>query len=143
MKPNEVRPALIAACPELAVPFAEADADDYADLPYLQMAAVARYLGERMRKGETDGFGPLFRAVEDCIVRGDNEAQTLVIVGLLEDLQNTNVTQVNDLSLWAPYLGPASLRAWEAVERFWDGDGVPLWTFEVLPEETAGSDKPE
>ena len=119
---TDVRPTLIRACPELLKPFEQSDADDHADLPYLQMGAIARYLGERLRRRETGCFASLFEAVEGCIIRGDEVTRNLVIVGLLEDLQNSGVTGVTDLSRWRPYLGPTTTRAWDALERLWNGD---------------------
>jgi len=60
-----------------------------------------------------------------------NNLARLVMVGLLEDLQNSNVTKVEDLSSWEPYLGPVARRAWMAVIAFWQGDIGAINRFQV------------
>jgi hypothetical protein len=123
MEASEVRDALALAWPELAGPLDESDKDAIADgLTYLQMAAIARYLGARMGARETECMQPTFDAVERCLQEGSPEAVELVMVGLVEHLQNANVTRVCDDSRWVPYLRPVSLGAWKAVSDFWKGD---------------------
>ena len=48
---------------------------------------MTRFLAEKLRSGDTAEFGPFFEAVERCLHEGTDEAITLVMVGLLEDLQ--------------------------------------------------------
>ena len=56
---RQLRFDLIAACPELAQPFDEVDADGFDDeSPHLQMGAIARYLSDRLRANDTRCFGP-------------------------------------------------------------------------------------
>ncbi len=43
------------------------------------------------------------------------------MVGLLEDLQNSNITEL-DLKVWVRYLRPTTRRAWQAIEYFWNED---------------------
>lgn len=132
MEPVEVRDALVAACPELAGPLADNDADPVDQgLPYVEMSAIARHLGAKLREGESDCLPPLFDAVERCLLDGDDSTVELVMVGLLEDLQNANITEVPDISLWEPYLGPVSQRAWTAVAEFWAGDTKAIGRFRV------------
>ncbi len=113
---------------------AEHDADPVSGgLSYLEMAAIARFLAGKFRRGETDSFREFFSAVERCLLEGNDEAVTLVMVGLLEDLQNSNVTDIEDYTVWAPYQGPTTLRAWNAVEAFWNGEVNALSSFEPRP----------
>jgi predicted RNase H-like HicB family nuclease len=131
---DQVRPALVAAYPELQDPLGKNDEDDIVSgLRYFDMATVAEYLGERLRAGETDSFASLFQAVERCLLEGSPEAVELVVVGLLEDLQNSNVTKVEDDSRWHRFLGPVTRRAWQAVDDFWQGDVGAISRFEVRP----------
>jgi hypothetical protein len=132
MEATEVRHALVAACPELAGPLADNDANPgNQGLPYVEMSAIATHLGAKLREGETDCFRPLFAAIEQCLLDGDNATIELVMVGLLEDLQNANITEVPDFSLWEPNLGPVSQRAWTAVAEFWAGDTTAIGRFRV------------
>jgi hypothetical protein len=131
MEASGVRPALEADWPELASMLVEHDADPVGGgLSYLEMAAVARFLAAKVRSGETGRFGPFFEAVERCLHDGDDEAVTLVMVGLLEDLQNSNITEL-DNEVWVPYLSPTTRRAWQAVEDFLSGDVGATSSFSV------------
>jgi hypothetical protein len=120
MHAGDVRGTLVEDWPELASALAEHDADSvFGGLPYWEMNLVARFLAERLRQGDTDRFPSFFAAVERCLVEGDKEAVGLITVGLLEDLQNANVTGFDDYSAWRAVLGPRSHQAWQAVEAFW------------------------
>jgi hypothetical protein len=120
MKAEDVRGALAEGWPELEAALAEHDADPVVGgLKHPEMSHVARFLAERLRAGETDRLPLFFAAVERCLVEGNHDAVSLVTVGLIEDLQNGNVTGFDDYSVWASYLGPKSQQAWQSVEDFW------------------------
>jgi hypothetical protein len=105
-------------------------------LPYLEMAPVARFLAAKVSEGDTADFDTFFDSVERCIHEGD-EAVTLVMVGLLEALQNYNVTELEN-ETWIPYLKPTTRRAWQAVEDFWNGDHYAISRFSVRPSDPGG-----
>src|ERR671924_60112 len=89
MRVGDVRRALEADWPQLAAMLVKHDADPLSGgLPYLEMAEICRFLGDRGRSGDTTRFESFFVAVERCLLEGDQEAVELV-VGLLEDLQNS------------------------------------------------------
>jgi hypothetical protein len=128
---SEVRSALETDWPELASMLVEHDADlASGGLPYIEMAAVARFLAEKVRSGDVEHFESFFETVERCLDEGSDEAVGLVMVGLLEDLQNSNITEL-DSNVWVPYLKPTSRRAWQAVEDFWNGDAEAISRFSV------------
>jgi hypothetical protein len=123
MEASEVRATLEAEWPELAAMLSEHDADPVASgLEYLEMAAIARFLAERLRAGDSDQFEAFFEAVERCMLQGSHEAVTLVTVGLLESLQNSNVTRL-DANVWRPHLRPRTSDAWEGLNAFWRDEG--------------------
>jgi hypothetical protein len=127
----DVRGVLAAAWPELAGPIDDSDQMAIEEgLPYLEMAAIARYLDERMRAGKSDCFDPVFEAVEQCLLWGSYEAVELVMVGLLEDLQNANIPAASDYAQWEPYLRPQTRVAWKAVSDFWRGHPSALQRYE-------------
>ena len=99
-------------------------------LPYLEMAAVALFLAGKLRTGDSTNLDAFFDSVERCLHEGDDEAVTLVMVGLLEDLQNSNITEL-DNEVWVPYLEPTTRRAWQAVEDFWNRDVDAISSFSV------------
>jgi hypothetical protein len=114
------------ACPQLAAALAAGDDSDSDRLLYLEMADTARMMGEAYRTGETDCLAAVFETIEQCLRDGTPETINLVVVGLLEDLQNGNITKVSDFGVWEPYLGPAAERAWRALAKFWAGDPQAL-----------------
>jgi hypothetical protein len=117
-----VRSLLEQACPELVAVLATGD-DQYSErLLYLELADVARWLGKAYASGATACLPALFATVERCILEGTPDAISLVVIGLLEDLQNSSVTNLPDFTVLEPYFGRATQRAWEAVDRFWAGD---------------------
>jgi hypothetical protein len=117
-----VRSLLEAACPRLAAAFEVEDEPGQERLLYVEMGAAARSLGEDYRAGKTECLPALFAVVEQCISEGTSETKNLVVVGLLEDLQNSNVTTISDAAVWEPYLGARSRAAWRAVSAMWEGD---------------------
>jgi hypothetical protein len=93
-----------------------------------------RFLAEKLRTGDIARFPAFFQAVERCLHDGDERAVQLVVVGLLEDLQNGSITALEDHSVWFPFLGPNSRRAWQAVEAFWKGDADALRPYSAQPD---------
>ena len=86
---------------------------------YLALARVARHLIGQLKAGETDNFPAVFDVVEQWHLQGEAYVREAASVGLLEDLQNTNLhdgTQPADFERW---LGPESKRWWKKVERYW------------------------
>jgi hypothetical protein len=116
MEASEVRGALEDGWPELASMLADHDADSLTSgLSYLEMAAVVRFLAEKLRTGDIARFPAFFQAVERCLHDGDERAVQLVVVGLLEDLQNGSITARGPLCV-VPFLG-AKLAASMASRR--------------------------
>ncbi len=129
MEASKVRGALEAGWPELASMLVEHDADpDRSGLAYMEMAAIARFLATKIWSGDIGHFETFFDAVERCLHEGVGEAVTLVVVGLLEDLQNSGFADLDPGEL-LPYLRPTSRRAWQAVEEFWNGDARAIARF--------------
>jgi hypothetical protein len=57
--------------------------------------------------------------VEQWHVSGDTYVKEAATVGLLEDLQNTNLHEGTDPDAFRKFLGPESERWWSKVVRFW------------------------
>jgi len=62
----------------------------------------------------------IFQAVEDWHINGDPYVREAASIGLLEDLQNTNVVGDNVPAKVLRYLGPESMRWWRKVLDFWE-----------------------
>ena len=119
---DDVRDLLTEACPGLAEPFAEEDAESPERLNYLEISAAARWLAARARDGDESCLPAIFEVAERVLVDGTKSARDLIVVGLFEALQNHNVTGGVEWSLWERYLGPLSRDAWQALIDFWGGD---------------------
>lgn len=129
MDSGEVRGELQADWPELAAALTHSE-DDNVDpdghrLLYAEMTTTAYFLADRLRAGETSRVATFFKTVERCLLEGDGPAIELIVVGLLEDVQNQNITRL-DMDAWLPYLGPTTFRAWKAVKAFWGGSAQAL-----------------
>jgi hypothetical protein len=123
---------LLEACSSF-LPAWQAHLAEYADLHaeghamhYLALADLARHLIGLKADGRTEAFPEIFAVVERWHIEGDHYVREAATVGLLEDLQNTNLhergTQPDD---FVPWLQPVSLRWWRKVEAFWE-EGILL-----------------
>jgi hypothetical protein len=127
---SEVRAALIAVLPELAGPLDDGDRDAIEEgWHYLEMSAVARFLQARLSSGNIERLDLLFDVVERCIRDGTADEANLVVVGLLEDLQDSRVSREVDYARWEPYLGPSTREAWRAITDYWSGHPEALDQF--------------
>ena len=91
------------------------------ELPYLGVAVFAHHLVDCVRLNELDQLPPVFETVERLILEGDPEVRSLATIGFLEDVQNIASWQPFGNKVFRPYLGPASLAAWEEIEEIWRG----------------------
>ena len=81
MEASAVRGTLEAGWPELVSVLAEHDADPVGGgLAYSEMSAIARFLADKLRSGETERLAAFFRSVERCLLEGDHRAVELVAV---------------------------------------------------------------
>jgi hypothetical protein len=95
--------------------------DDPNGLPlYLALSDLARYIAELHRSRNTAEIEAIFDVVESWHRDGDAYVKEAAVIGLLEDLQNTNVVGAGVPEELARYLGPASARWWGKVEEFWE-----------------------
>lgn len=97
--------------------------EDYGDEPkplyYLALSALARHLIECLEGGDTSRFDAIFDIVERWHLVGDQYVREAATIGLLEDLQNTNLHRVTAPEAFLPWLRPESRRWWDKVEAFW------------------------
>jgi hypothetical protein len=95
--------------------------DDPKGLPYyLALTDLARHIAQLIQRNAEIELQQIFRAVEDWHIDGDPYVKEAATVGLLEDLQNSNVVGKEVPSKVLRYLGPESARWWRKVEDFWE-----------------------
>jgi hypothetical protein len=91
------------------------------DLPhFLALADFARHLIELLGRSETQSFPAIFQAIERLHCEGDHYVREAATVGLLEDLQNTNLHTTTEPEQFRKYLGPESHRWWDKLIGFWE-----------------------
>jgi hypothetical protein len=101
--------------------FVEEWRDDPGDLPlYLVLTDLARHIAALLARGADSELKQIFQVVESWHVHGDEYVKEAAGVGLLEDLQNTNVVGEHTPDKCVAYLGPHSSRWWRDLERFWN-----------------------
>lgn len=128
----EAVPALIlAAMPSLHDEWPEVEQEN-ADpegaggrLGYLDAAWVVRHLADQLVAGEMGELDAAFAMIEHLIRDGDDYVSELGVVGYLESFHMATVTSRGvDPESFRPWLGPLSLRYWDAIIEFWENGTV-------------------
>jgi len=122
IRPPEMLPLLVEACPSFAPQweqFLTEWADETEKPYYLALADLARHLSLLLASGNDQVLRRVFTVLERLIVEGDSYVSEAAIVGLLEDLQNTNLHSGTTPEQYLPFLLPKSKRWWAKVEAFW------------------------
>jgi hypothetical protein len=99
------------------------------------MTELAGHLIDMLAAGDRERLERAFAVVERWHVEGDAEVKEIAAIGLLEDLQNGNLHEMDyrkrHRSMYPslgkqtkpkdfePFLLPRSLEWWRKVERFW------------------------
>lgn len=100
---------------------------DEADLPmYPALSDFARHVIGFLETKDHGRLRNIFEAVERLHVEGDRYVREAATVGLLEGMQNRNLHRTTDPEQFRPFLGPASLKCWDRLNLFWDGDARAL-----------------
>ena len=91
------------------------------ELPlYLVLSELARHISRLYAQGADSELRLIFSIVENWHLNGDAYVREAATIGLLENLQNTNVVGLDLPAKLVQYLGPESRRWWTKVERFWE-----------------------
>ncbi len=93
---------------------------DELELPeYLALADLARHLVAKLASWDTSRFDAIFDVIERWHVEGDDYVREAATIGLLENLQNTNIHDITEPDDFIPWLRPQSRRWWDKVDAFW------------------------
>lgn len=119
---------LVAASPAFAGEW-EAFQREWAGEPeglplYLALADFARHVVALLEANDVDRLHRVFEAVEALHVEGDEYVREAATVGLLEDLQNTNLHRTTEPEQLRPFLRPESARCWDQLNAFWMAVGA-------------------
>ena len=106
--------------------FVEEWQDDPSGLPYyLLLADLAGHIAQLIEDGAEAELQSIFQTVERWHINGDPYVREAASVGLLEDLQNSNVVGEDVPAKVVRFLGPESMRWWRKVQAFWE-HGTPI-----------------
>ena len=120
---------IIAASPSF-VPTWQAFVEEWQDDPnglpyYLVLGDLAGHIAQLIEEGAEAELQSIFQTVEHWHINGDPYVREAASVGLLEDLQNSNVVGEDVAAKVVPFLGPESARWWRKVQAFWE-HGTPI-----------------
>jgi hypothetical protein len=95
------------------------------ELPlYVALSDLARHLIRALETGDVERFDAVFDVIESWQTSGDDYVREAATVGIVEDLQNTNLYKLGKPSDFERWLRPETARAWKKIEGFWSGDKV-------------------
>ena len=84
-------------------------------------AFLAVALVDRYRSGDVSSFPAVFETVEQYLIFGSDDEQSLVIVGFLENIKNRSVMTDLDYAVFEEWIGPETFQAWRWLEKHWQG----------------------
>ncbi|MET4027073.1 hypothetical protein ABIE59_002608 [Marinobacter sp. MBR-99] len=95
--------------------------EDEAELPqYLALSDLATYISGLVTESRTRELSDIFEVIERWLIEGDGYVREAAIVGILEDLQNTNVVGSDVPDKVQELLPPESQKQWAKIIEFWD-----------------------
>lgn len=120
---SEMLPLLVKASPGFASTWEEFQAEwgDQTSLPhYLVLGDFARHMSTLLAAGDHKTLRQVFDVIERFHLEGDAYVKEAATIGLLEDLQNSNLhEQGTSPEQYIEYLRPETARWWKKVEVFW------------------------
>lgn len=91
------------------------------ELPqYLALGELARYISSLISESKGEEIKKIFAVIERWHLEGDSYVKEAATVGILEDLQNTNVVGEGVPEKIELYLLPESKKWWLKVYEFWE-----------------------
>ncbi len=120
-------PRLLAACPSFSTKWQDflLDYEDDIhedDLPLtIVLNDFAQHLILQLNSGQTTEFPAIFDVFEQLYSDDIDYIKNIITTGFMESIQNTA-----DPDLFLPYLKPETLRHWNALNAFWNGEQTSL-----------------
>ncbi len=91
---------------------------------YLALADLARYISKLISESRTTELEDIFTVIERWLHEGDTYVKEAAVVGLLEDLQNTNIVGIGVPEQIETYLQPESKKYWLKLYEFWENGKI-------------------
>jgi hypothetical protein len=122
IRKGEMIPMLVEACPSFLEKW-QAHRQEYEDeidyLPYIALGEFARHLIQLDSTNQVTEFEDVFDLVERLYLEGEDCVREAATIGLLEGLQNSLGA---DAEKFHKYLKPETLKWWNQLNRFWNGE---------------------
>lgn len=119
--------SIIVACPGFAPTF-DAILAEWADEPelpyYLALGDLSRYLIKLLENDRRDELTTAFNMIERLHVDGDRYVREAATIGILENLQNSNLHEQTKPEQFIEFLRPISLKFWRKVTDFWENGTI-------------------
>ena len=90
-------------------------------LDYIDIGAIANFIIDKVRIGQTERFQLIFDKVETVLFNCDNSVENLIVVGLFESIQNTCGTEIDYHYVFNNWLGQLSKTKWDELIDTWEG----------------------
>ncbi|MFO7606120.1 MAG: hypothetical protein R6W72_07470 [Desulfurivibrionaceae bacterium] len=120
---QDMIPLLVEVSPAFTEEWAEFQAEwvDEPNLPhYVVLGGFARHMCSLLAAGDEQTLKRIFAVIERLNIEGSGYVKEAATVGLLEDLQNTNLHRPDTTpEQFERFLLPESKRWWEKVRAFW------------------------
>ncbi len=120
----QMMPLLVEASPGFAECWREFQAewaDETSSPHYLVLSGFARHMCSLLSSGDEEALRRIFAVIERLHIEGDQYVKEAATIGLLEDLQNTNLhLQSTSPDQFEKFLLPISAKWWKKVEDFWE-----------------------
>ena len=123
MKPEDIIPSLLKACPDFA-PVWKAHVAYWANEQrghYIDMSEFAHFLVKSVSAGKVKCLPEAFQVIETLLNQGNDEVKQLVSIGLLEDIQTISSNNQVSPDIFLKWLGPSSTLAWIEIAKMWEG----------------------
>lgn len=90
-------------------------------LLYVDIGEISRIIVTDFKQGNTAYFNIFFEKAEEILQSCDGVVETLIVIGLFEDIQNIAAGEINYYSGFNDWLMPISKSKWDNLIDFWQG----------------------
>lgn len=118
---------LIKACPSFK---AVLDTCDDQELHYMVAGDFAHHLLQLYSAQKLEEFPDVAKLIEELHINGDEYVKEYATIGILEGIQNVWGNNGSDPEKFAAFLLPVSLKYWQSLNRFWNGE-IPVVGIDV------------
>lgn len=113
---------LVESCPSFETAY---ELSNDKELHYAIAGNFARHLLDLYQTNKINEFEAIAQMIENLHLYGDHFVKEYATTGILESIQNIWGNSNVDPENFARFLQPVSLKFWNSLNRFWNGE-IPL-----------------